>query len=215
MATVKKLARFGLRGLRLEPAFEALFRSALNQDGWFESVRRQAAIDRHGAPIPWWTYSCIDFLQPLLQKRLRVFEYGSGNSTLWLARHVSSVLSIENKKAWYDQVCHALPDNVELRHVSLGAKNHYADSVLENNRLYHLIVVDGRERDRCVRNSVSRLTDCGVLLLDDTERSEYRLIRESLVENGFKALDFWGMRPITASKSCTTLLYRQQNVLGL
>ena len=38
--------------------------------------------------VPWWTYRAIDVVDAWLSARphpIRVFEYGSGASTLWLA----------------------------------------------------------------------------------------------------------------------------------
>ena len=49
--------------------------------------------------VPWWTYSAIDAVDSWLTARprpIRVFEYGSGASTLWLSRRVDEIHSVEH-----------------------------------------------------------------------------------------------------------------------
>ena len=49
--------------------------------------------------IPWWTYGAIDAVQEHLDAlggRARVFEFGSGASTVWLGRRSAAVYSVEH-----------------------------------------------------------------------------------------------------------------------
>src|SRR5215471_14401630 len=48
------------------------------ESGWLESLLREKPVDKAGAPIPWYTYPAIDFIEARIGRRLRVFEYGSG-----------------------------------------------------------------------------------------------------------------------------------------
>lgn len=54
--------------------------------------------------IPWITFSAIQFLKRILSSDMRVFEYGSGGSTLFFARRVSEVISVEHDDEWADKV---------------------------------------------------------------------------------------------------------------
>src|SRR5215210_3205314 len=58
-----------------------------------------AALD-----VPWWTYDAIAAVTSWFADRrgssTRVFEYGSGASTLWLARRASEVHSIEHHRGF-------------------------------------------------------------------------------------------------------------------
>ncbi len=82
--------------------------------GWFESFKSLKSIDKDRKPIPWFSYPFIDFLTPRLSKEITVFEFGSGNSTLFFAERVKKVISIEHNKDWYQIVNKTKPDNVEL-----------------------------------------------------------------------------------------------------
>jgi predicted O-methyltransferase YrrM len=52
----------------------------------------------------------------------------------------------------------------------------YVRSIGEVAGDFDLIVVDGRERVRCVRAALPRLAPGGVLLLDDSQRRRYRSV---------------------------------------
>ena len=77
----------------------------LDEVGWFNAFDSQAPVDQDHNPIPWVTYSFIDFIKDRLRKKHSVFEFGSGNSTYFYAKYAGSVVSVEHDKAWYDANC--------------------------------------------------------------------------------------------------------------
>jgi hypothetical protein len=54
--------------------------------------------------IPWLVFGSVSFLEKKLSKRIRVFEYGSGGSTLFFSERAESVYSIEHDFLWYSKV---------------------------------------------------------------------------------------------------------------
>jgi hypothetical protein len=65
---------------------------------WLRSLRKDYLLN---TPSPWMTFDAIDFLRSWLPPNARVFEYGSGGSTLfWLSRGVSCI-SVEHDPSWY------------------------------------------------------------------------------------------------------------------
>lgn len=52
--------------------------------------------------VPWLVFGCISFLEGWLRKGMKVFEYGSGGSTLYLAERVASIVSVEHDSQWYE-----------------------------------------------------------------------------------------------------------------
>lgn len=60
---------------------------------------------------PWITFSAIRFLDRFLTREMRVFEYGTGGSTLYFARRVGQIVSVEHDKIWLDRVADAMADN--------------------------------------------------------------------------------------------------------
>ena len=51
-----------------------------SSNDWFTSFSLRSSI-RNNKPIPWINYTAIDFLEPRISKEMKVFEFGSGNST--------------------------------------------------------------------------------------------------------------------------------------
>src|SRR5881392_3049736 len=88
--------------------------SVLLTTGWHRSRKEMASVNAAGEPIPWITYPALRFLEPRIRKSFKVFEFGSGLSTLWWAKRVSKVVSVEHDKDWHDLVAKDAPKNVEM-----------------------------------------------------------------------------------------------------
>src|SRR5882724_10582455 len=69
--------------------------------------------------IPWFSYAAIDFLDGFVQPDMKVFEYGSGGSTLFFARRAKSVVSVEDNAKWFEWVSRRL-EQQRLANVSLS-----------------------------------------------------------------------------------------------
>lgn len=91
-----------------------LQRLFLDPSGWMRSKQEQAPLRADGAPLPWFTYGGIEFLQRVARGSDRVFEYGAGYSTLWWQEHVAEVCSVEHDSAWRDALRPRLAGNVRL-----------------------------------------------------------------------------------------------------
>ena len=72
--------------------------------GQLNSMEHKASIDGNGRPIPWYTYPAIEYLSNLDLSQKRVFEYGSGNSSLWWATRCQEIVAIELDREWYNKV---------------------------------------------------------------------------------------------------------------
>ncbi len=145
--------------------------------------------------VPWWTYGAVDAVSTWLSAQthpLRVFEYGSGASTFWLARRVDQVHSIEHHLGFGEMMTEALAqfDNVELRIVEpvhstrpvvpSAKEGHgnldFADYVAAIDAVdgeFDLVVIDGRAREACVRHALSRLAADGLVVFDNSARRRY------------------------------------------
>jgi hypothetical protein len=53
---------------------------------------------------PWITFSATRFLEKVLHRRVRVFEYGVGGSTLFFSKRAGEVVSVDDDPAWMDRV---------------------------------------------------------------------------------------------------------------
>lgn len=185
----------------------------LNEIGWFESFKALKSIDRKGNPLPWFSYPFIDFIAPRLTMDLVLFEFGSGNSTLFFAERVKSVISVEHNKEWYQIVNSTKPSNVKLVQTESDSVNDYLEYFNNLKEKVDIIIVDGLHRNECLINSINKLSENGVIILDDSERSEYQNGIDFILGYGFKRLEFWGITPTVLFKKCTTVFYKSNNCL--
>ncbi|MGD8634003.1 MAG: hypothetical protein PVF85_10565 [Anaerolineales bacterium] len=203
-----------IRGLGVSPfVLRCHPRSGLANLGWYESFRTQAAIDRNDQPLPWYTYSAIHFLEERLNPDLRVFEFGSGNSTLWYSKRVKQVIAVESDPDWQTHIASQLTDNnsVSLREIGHG--------YIHEPKLYEpfdVVVIDGFERTECAPVAVKCLAEGGVIIWDDSDWEEHQSGYDYLTSQGYAELKFFGMAPITFLSSQTSIFYRSgHNVLGI
>jgi hypothetical protein len=182
--------------------------------GWINSVGTNTITDKNNLPLPWVTYPFIHFIDSRLNDQLAVFEYGSGNSTLYYSKKVATVDSVENDQSWFKTIKQQMPQNVNLFYCELITDGDYC-RYSQQKKNYDIIIVDGRDRVNCCLQSINSLKPNGVLVLDDSERVEYTTAVNKLHENGFNKLDFWGIAPTVDYLKCTSIFYREDNCLGI
>ena len=141
--------------------------------------RSMEALYRITHPLaPWLTPASIRLIARSLDCRSTVFEFGSGRSTLWFARRVRRVISVEHNSVWYrtaEKACKAAQiTNVELVHspISTGDdRARYAQCILTGEeRGFDLVLIDGAVRDLCAKAAVSRVVPGGLLVIDNVNR---------------------------------------------
>lgn len=86
----------------------------LRQYNLFSTAKKWNAEDKEGNPIPWISFPAYEYLEQLDLSDKTVFEFGSGNSTLYWAKRVKSVISIEDDKEWYEKIKTRIPSNTTL-----------------------------------------------------------------------------------------------------
>ena len=189
-------------------------RSYLRKNGYFESVRRKKPCRKDGSPLPWMNYGVIQFLELRLRKDLSLFEYGSGNSTLFFSDQVGQVVSVEGHKEWFDYVKGHMPDNVQLMHVA-PENDDFVNAIDMDGRKFDVVIVDAEDRVKCMINAPPYLSDQGIVLLDDSATPDYKPGIENLFSLGFKELAFNGLKPGSVHNYRTSVFYRDGNCLGL
>jgi len=141
-------------------------------------------------------------------KNLRVLEWGSGNSTIYYSKFLSSVkrnfqwLAIESNRTWYERAIrqirkNQLAERVQVRlyefpdprqawqenriHEALSSKEvqKYIYSPKDDDLQFDVIIVDGRLRRRCLLASLDILAPQGIVFLHDAHRTQYQSALES------------------------------------
>ncbi len=177
--------------------------------------------------VPWWTYRAIDAVESWLSHRprpIRVFEYGSGASTFWLAERADEVFSVEHHPEFSSLIRPELAKRpnvtfLEVPAVSMAepavssrkpgsekldftAYVHQIDTVPGD---FDLIVVDGRAREACMRAGAGRLREDGLMVFDNTHRRRYK---RAIAASGLIEQVHRGLTPTLPYPDRTSLLRR-------
>ena len=191
--------------------------SFINQTGYLKSLKKGIPIDKDGNPTLWMNYSIIEFLDNRLGDYIKVFEWGSGYSTIFIADRVKEITTIENSLEWYNNLQHIFKDrsNIKLYHVPYGPG--YIDKIddVGDRNKYEIIIVDGFLRVDCAKKAIDYLSDNGVLIIDDSSRERYEDIFTFYKKKGFREITFSGLKPSNIQLNYTTIFYRTDNVLNI
>ena len=199
---LRSLLSFGVKGY-------------LAEIGWFVAYKNKASVNFNNDPIPWFSYSFIDFMQNRLNKQQKVFEFGSGNSTRYFAHKCATIISAEHDKEWYQAGIKDKPENAIIMLLPLDSDGAYCRAAQQTNNRYDIIIVDGRDRVNCAIQSVNALSEKGVLILDDSEREKYQEARIFLQKEGFKELSFSGISPGFFYRKATSVFYKDGNCFDI
>jgi hypothetical protein len=200
---------------RLKSLLSFNHKGYLDDIGWFKAFDTKSPVDGEGNPIPWVTYPFIDFIKERLNKQHTVFEFGSGNSTFFYARYAGIVVSVEHDKDWYDKIVSTKPENAEMIFCELIRGGDYCRMPVKLEEKFDIIIVDGRDRVNCCKQAIDALSPNGVVVLDDSEREQYRSGVDFLMKNGFKHLSLSGISPGLFYRKSTSVFYKSDNCLGI
>lgn len=224
LATVRgEKARLRLQGLPRRPAeLSSALRllGELRRLGWQRSVVERRPVDESGLPVPWLNYSAASALAGLVGPETRVFEYGCGYSTAWLAERSGDVHAVEHDRAWFVQLDKLLDASaVDIRLIDCegdaldapaGDSYVEAPARLAAERPFDVVIIDGMARRSCLEQAERILADDGVVVLDDTERPELARAGRSLIEGGrFRQFDLHGPKPGMGHLTTTTFYLRR------
>ncbi|OGB83706.1 hypothetical protein A3F66_05315 [candidate division TM6 bacterium RIFCSPHIGHO2_12_FULL_32_22] len=132
---------------------------------------------------PWLTEEAIQFLDKFLKEAPKtILELGSGSSTIWFAERADKLISFEHDVRWYNRVNSALPKNIDYR---LFKGSYFIEIELLPDNYFDLILVDGKDRLECIKNSITKIKSGGILMLDDAQREQYQIVNEWLKDWNF------------------------------
>lgn len=166
-------------------------------------------LDNDGQPLPWYTYPAIEYLKQFDFSDIDVFEFGSGYSSLFWALKAKSVCSVEHDAAWFSEVekkCYS-NQKIALR----SDRDAYVQALFDQSQHFQLIVIDGKWRRSCAEAAVQRITDDGIIILDNSDWFPHAA--GVLRKQGFFQIDFSGLGPINTYAWTTSLFVRSSCTL--
>ncbi len=150
---------------------------------YFVKRVQQFAFEKRHPDAPWLTPSAVLFLESYLKPADVGFEWGSGRSTVWFARRLGKLVSVEDRRQWYATVtgrlaksqlshrvdyqyipCECQERDEPVEHPYASAARAMADGSLD------FALVDGNIRAACMRAILPKIKPGGLLILDNAER---------------------------------------------
>lgn len=139
---------------------------------------RQALYERRHADAPWLTPAAVALLGTLLRPADQGAEFGSGRSTVWLARRVAALTSVEHDQRWYAAVKARLADNglgnvdyilaPQDQPADRGGDSAYARTALAfPDASLDFALVDGHYRDYSAKFIMPKIRSGGMLIIDN------------------------------------------------
>lgn len=199
---------------------------------WLRSREKDYLLKRAS---PWIVFSAIDFLDKQLQlvPNARVFEYGSGGSTLYWLKKGAMCVSVEHDADWYQLVREKVAEerHVDLRLVKADSgtldgldpanPHHYASADRDYrdrqfrqyvqqidafpDETFDFILIDGRARPSCLAHSLTKVRVGGYIILDNNDRKYYTT---QVDLSGFSEHHFDGALPCNTDLIRTTIYQR-------
>ena len=187
---------------------------------WIMSLRPNYLVNK---PSPWMTFDAIEYLRSLPLCGAKVFEYGSGGSTLFWLKHGARVVSIEHNSDWYK----LLNDRVEKKShfdyrlvlpepfvhgknidtddptLYLSEDTSFEGCTFKNyvhqidsfpDNHFDIVLIDGRARPSCIMHSAKKIKQGGMLILDDATR-HYYTAKAGVYLKHFNCQEYFGARP--------------------
>jgi len=117
------------------------------KEGWL-------TLDDKGVQMPWYTRSCLEWLDGLDLVGKRVFEYGMGYSSLWYKYKGAIVNGVDSNAEW----------------AKLGGGLYTEDKHFYLNCIcgfYDIVVIDGLFRDDCFTIAKSHVNKGGFVIIDN------------------------------------------------
>lgn len=181
--------------------------------------------------LPWWTYEAIAKVDAFIRERegrVRVFEYGSGASTIWLARRCDSLTTVEHDPEWAALVEEMVKDADKLRclprllvpevptsdaprigsRAPSGRRLDFHDYVrsIEQSGEFDLILIDGRAREACLTAALAHSAGNALILFDDAQRRRYREALRGVTSEGWQVEMTRGATPCQPLPRQTALI---------
>jgi hypothetical protein len=221
----------GYRDEREGPLLVLIIRKAITSILYYRDYKRIFP------EIPNYTPGAIRYLNRILNKETRVFEYGCDNSSLWYSKRTKEYIAVEHDIKWFNRIKKQLPqndtENSQLLFVALNrdagkfdwqkewphykkiqrpSQNvKYMDYIRSIGRYpdqyFDIIVIDGRERVHCLLEALPKLNDSGVIIFDDSNRPRYKEI--------FSIMHNWDIKSFNFGLAQTTFFRRKNKRLTI
>ena len=164
--------------------------------GFLESSRKNIPVNDKNEIMPMYTYPCYEWLNSIDWTDNKVFEYGTGYSTIWWQNKNVNYHAVEDNKQWYDMI----KDKTNIKHEP--EYNKYSQSIYNYDFKFDVIVIDGIVRFDCVKPALEKIKDDGIIIFDNSDW--HRNSKEELDKSDLISTHFHGFKPLHVDSETTS-----------
>ncbi len=192
----------------------------LHKESWQNSFCSGLALDKNNKYLPWMVYEATEYLLKKIDHNSRIFEFGSGASTIFLLnQRPKTLVSVETNPLWkkfissliikeFDTANKSLEGDLSanfisnfdyrlftINHSDEASKIQYSQIPTNNNSKFDIIIIDSCCRYQCFNVARKSLAEGGIIILDDSQRGGYKKIFSLAESCGFSFRVFKGIAP--------------------
>ena len=164
--------------------------------GFIESSKKNIPVNNKGEVMPMYTYPCYEWLNSIDWTDSKVFEYGTGYSTIWWQNKNVDYHAVEDNKQWYDMI----EDKTNINYKP--GLHKYIQSIYDYNYKFDVIVIDGVFRFDCIKPALDKIKNDGIIIVDNTDW--HRNSKEELDKSDLIPIHFHGFKPLHVDSETTS-----------
>ena len=164
--------------------------------GFLESSKKNIPVNDKNEVIPMYTYPCYEWLNSIDWNGSKVFEYGTGYSTIWWQNKNVDYHAVEDNKQWHDMI--EDKTNIEYK----PGHHKYIESIYKYDFKFDVIVIDGVVRFNCIKPALERIKDDGIIIFDNTDW--HKDSKEELDRSDLIPIHFHGFKPLHVDSETTS-----------
>jgi hypothetical protein len=182
------------------------FRTLSNEYGQFASMKSFNCIDGEKKPIPWYTYPAIEYLKNIDFSNKKIFEYGSGNSSIWWSERCNKLISIESDPIWKNKISALLNNSKFDYRLATDETSYIKHSDIAS---CNVIIIDGQFRAKCADFILSEVgsgsTSLDMLIFDNSDWYPHTISKLNETLTNWVQVDFSGFGPINSYTWTTSI----------
>jgi hypothetical protein len=186
-------------------------KGALGQLGWFGVDLQNLAISGKRR-VPWLTYGAIDFIEHSISPKARVLELGGGSSTAFWVDRGNPLTTVETNPDWAKKIQDTLGVDPGLFKLIVTPMESEDELCELEGELFDVILNDfvgGIPRHELAAWIVKHVSKDGYIIWDNSDRVDCRPALESLRQEGFEELAFFGLGPGNSYAFQTSILSKR------
>ena len=164
--------------------------------GFIESSKKNIPVNDKNEVMPMYTYPCYEWLNSIDWVGNKVFEYGTGYSTIWWQNKNVDYHAVEDNKQWHDMI--EDKTNIEYK----PGHHKYIESIYKYDFKFDVIVIDGVVRFDCIKPALEKIKDDGIIIFDNTDW--HKNSKEELDKSDLIPIHFHGFKPLHVDSETTS-----------